>query len=428
MKKRVFLSLLVFNLFPASFVLAEESSSSEEDSEYTVNSSDEASSEIRLSLGGSLDVNQIQQIQTLFGASSEDVSNAVITDGELLNKYLQDGSDESTDILSSSKVEFRSTGYGINVTILTPDNITQVSESMYQNAAIAAGATNADIQIASVVPVTGEGALAGVYEVFSQSGIELDSEDIQNAERQLKIEQILSEESNLNSSQISQLITTINLNIVNELEKKEDLSEADIQKIIDDVLMENGFDLTEHAKELILEHGKSFSQSDVSRDPETKKALENTLEAYASLEEAYSNIFDVGYGEFKIDELRIIPVGAENNHDDTPALAIYYTFSLDEDAYSRSAGQAWTDSVSVTQDNDPNVINDLFAKRASYYEEEYTHTSYSDIKPGGSVKAMESYRLEDTETPITLEFYNNAWDQTQKPLGDLTIDLNLITQ
>lgn len=428
MKKRVFLSLLVFNLFPASFVLAEESSSSEEDSEYTVNSSDEASSEIRLSLGGSLDVNQIQQIQTLFGASSEDVSNAVITDGELLNKYLQDGSDESTDILSSSKVEFRSTGYGINVTILTPDNITQVSESMYQNAAIAAGATNADIQIASVVPVTGEGALAGVYEVFSQSGIELDSEDIQNAERQLKIEQILSEESNLNSSQISQLITTINLNIVNELEKKEDLSEADIQKIIDDVLMENGFDLTEHAKELILEHGKSFSQSDVSRDPETKKALENTLEAYASLEEAYSNIFDVGYGEFKIDELRIIPVGAENNHDDTPALAIYYTFSLDEDAYSRSAGQAWTDSVSVTQDNDPNVINDLFAKRASYYEEEYTHTSYSDIKPGGSVKAMESYRLEDTETPITLEFYNNAWDQTQKLLGDLTIDLNLITQ
>lgn len=46
---------------------------------------------------------------------------------------------------------------------------------MYQNAAIAAGATNADIQIASVVPVTGEGALAGVYEIFSQSGMSLDS-------------------------------------------------------------------------------------------------------------------------------------------------------------------------------------------------------------------------------------------------------------
>lgn len=419
--KKFLLSVAVLSLIPFANanVLAYEDDTDN-------SAAEEVQNDIRLSIGISNDDAQILAIQGIFGATSEQVENAVYSDSELLNKYLNDDSDASTSIMSSARVEFRNPGYGINVTIVTPENITTVTESMYQNAAIAAGATNADIQIASVVPVTGEGALAGVYEIFSQAGIELDGEDIQNAERQIQIEQILIEQSNLDEKQISLLIATLNLNIVNELEAKGELSEADIQEIIDNTLNEFGYDLTDEAKGLLLEHGVSFSQSDVAKDPETKKALEQTIENFAQLEEAFNNTFDVGYGVFKIDDIQIIPSGAENNYEGVPVLAIYFTFTLNEDSKPRSANQAWTDSVKIIQDNNENYLNDLFAQGADYYEEEYTQSGNSDLKPGGSASYLVSYKLDDVETPILLEFYNNAWDDMQKPVGELVLDLKLL--
>lgn len=42
----------------------------------------------------------------------------------------------------------------------TPDNITKVTSEQYQNAAITAGIKNAEIHIASVDQVTGEGAFS----------------------------------------------------------------------------------------------------------------------------------------------------------------------------------------------------------------------------------------------------------------------------
>ena len=56
--------------------------------------------------------------------------------------------------------------HGIDVDIVTPDNITQVSKESYINASITSGIKDADIKIASVEPVTGDGALTGIYEAL----------------------------------------------------------------------------------------------------------------------------------------------------------------------------------------------------------------------------------------------------------------------
>ena len=85
----------------------------------------------RLSIGVSLDRNQILLLQEIFDVNSELISTAVVTDGNSVNLYLEDGSNESTDIYSSAKVEFKNPGYGVQVNILTPENISSVTESMY---------------------------------------------------------------------------------------------------------------------------------------------------------------------------------------------------------------------------------------------------------------------------------------------------------
>ena len=67
----------------------------------------------------------------------------------------------------------------------TPDNITKVTSEQYQNAAITAGIKNAEIHIASVDQVTGEGALAGIYKAYEEKGNNLNAEDIQNSNQEM---------------------------------------------------------------------------------------------------------------------------------------------------------------------------------------------------------------------------------------------------
>ena len=50
--------------------------------------------------------------------------------------------------------------------IITEDNITKITSNQYANAAITAGVSDVEIDVASVSKVTGESALTGVYKAF----------------------------------------------------------------------------------------------------------------------------------------------------------------------------------------------------------------------------------------------------------------------
>ncbi|XJS11017.1 DUF1002 domain-containing protein [Aerococcaceae bacterium WGS1372] len=379
---------------------------------------------MRVSYGISLNEEQKKELSQLFNVSDVEQAESITIDGSILNNYLKDGSNETTNVYSSAKVEFKNHGYGVQVNILTPENIKSVSSSMYQNAAIAAGATNADIQIASIVPVTGEGALAGVYEIFSQSGMSLGSQDIQNAENQIKIEQLLAEESNLISDQISMLITEINLGIVEALESKDELVEDDIKEIIQKTLSSNNTDLTEKAINLIMEHGENFSQSDVAKNPETKLALEETLNNYKELESIFSKSFDIGYGQIKINEVKILSENHFDNVVDKPVIGIWYSVSLNTDTAPKSAFNAWFDSVKVLQDNNPNTINELIGGNVPDYDLVINELN-NQIKPGGTGQLAMAFQTDDFETQLDLYFYRDKYNDKDY-LDKITIPLDTI--
>lgn len=389
--KMLGLLLLVFTLFHNSLVFATTTSN--------------VGKGTFVSVGASL--SEEEKKETLKLLKAEDVSsdNIFSIDGNKLNEYLNDGSTTNTTIISSSKVEFKNEGYGVQVTINTPNNITNVSQSTYVNAAIAAGATNVDIQIAAISQVTGEGALAGVYEIFTQSGQALSFSDIQNAEKQIKIEQLLAEESNLSKNRISRLITEINLSIVTELESKDSLTEQDISSLITNILSESQIDLTENALTLLNEHGLLFSQSSVAKDVETKNALTEVLNNYIEMDNLFSKSIVAGDTTFKIDNIEIIPASNPENYSEKELLAITYTVTLDENAQPDNAEVLWMSKVGVVQDNDPNVINSLMY--GFYFSEEYIDAQIQNIKPGGSNQYRISYELSDFVTPLEITFYED---------------------
>lgn len=142
--------------------------------------------------GADLEGQDLQQTENNLGVDDNyETYNVNVND---VSNYIPNSSNLSY-IYSSATIEQKKWGKGVDVKIDTPDNITKVTSEQYQNAAITAGIKNAEIHIASVDQVTGEGALAGIYKAYEEKGNNLNAEDIQNSNQEMNDLGRISEEN-----------------------------------------------------------------------------------------------------------------------------------------------------------------------------------------------------------------------------------------
>ena len=142
--------------------------------------------------GADLEGQDLQQTENDLGVDDNyETYNVNVND---VSNYIPNSSNLSY-IYSSATIEHKKWGKGGEVQIDTPDNITKVTSEQYQNAAITGGIKNAEIHIASVEPVTGEGALAGIYKAYEEKGNNLNTEDIQNSNQEMNDLGTISEEN-----------------------------------------------------------------------------------------------------------------------------------------------------------------------------------------------------------------------------------------
>lgn len=142
--------------------------------------------------GADLEGQDLQQTENDLGVDDNyETYNVNVND---VSNYIPNSSNLSY-IYSSATIEHKKWGKGVDVKIDTPDNITKVTSEQYQNAAITAGIKNAEIHIASVDQVTGEGALAGIYKAYEEKGNDLNAEDIQNSNQEMNDLGRISEEN-----------------------------------------------------------------------------------------------------------------------------------------------------------------------------------------------------------------------------------------
>ncbi|WP_281191090.1 DUF1002 domain-containing protein [Staphylococcus schleiferi] len=142
--------------------------------------------------GADLEGQDLQQTENDLGVDDNYETYSVNVND--VSNYIPNSSNLSY-IYSSATIEHKKWGKGVDVKIDTPDNITKVTSEQYQNAAITAGIKNAKMHIASVEPVTGEGALAGIYKAYEEKGNDLNNEDIQNSNQEMNDLGTISEEN-----------------------------------------------------------------------------------------------------------------------------------------------------------------------------------------------------------------------------------------
>ncbi|EOH99139.1 hypothetical protein UAY_01916 [Enterococcus moraviensis ATCC BAA-383] len=103
-----------------------------------------------------------------------------------------------------------------------------------------------------------------------------------------------------------------------------------------------------------------------------------------------------------------------------PQLVITYEVTNDSDE-PISASTVWIACMDITQEAE-NTINKLTVGMTPQDEKfaEYTEHQLDDIKPGGTAKAIISYDLDDTETPVNLKATQGM---AGKELGQKKIEL-----
>lgn len=189
--------------------------------------------------GGGLGDTELTDTAKLF--KIDDMENVASTPalGEDLVKYLGYGSGNTASMISSVLVQ-KDNNSGVNVDILTPENITSITAQQYTNAAITAGVEDVNIEVAAIRPVTGESALTGVYKALEVNGEELDQERMEVAQEELEATSEIADDADLDEEQSGRLDGVI-IDIKQQLADIKDRTDqlatrAEIEQIINDAL------------------------------------------------------------------------------------------------------------------------------------------------------------------------------------------------
>lgn len=217
--------------------------------------------------GAGLSESQLGETKRLLEIEDRNIVE-VLVDEESYNKYTG-LTTKNSSLYSSAVIIKKHNGGGVNVYINTPGNITKIKDHQYMNAALTSGITDVDIIVASPVQVSGESALAGVYQALDESGIEVNTEAAKVANEELTmIKEVVEDNDDIegfDSKELSLAIAEIKEKIA-EIEDKDSISKEDINNIINDVLEKRELHLTQESKDKIASWLDKFKGLDIDWD------------------------------------------------------------------------------------------------------------------------------------------------------------------
>lgn len=149
---------------------------------------------------------------------------------------------------------------------------------------------------------------------------------------------------------------------------------------------------------------------------------ESTSNSQKKSERAYfkNNTLKIDVATLTIISTEVLPAN-ENLLREKPQLAITYEVTNDSNE-PISAATVWIACMGLSQE-DARTTNKLTIGMTPQDEKftEFTEHKLEDIKPGDTMKALISYDLDDTKTPVLLKVNQGM---AGKVLGEKTISLN----
>lgn len=196
--------------------------------------------------GDTLTDAQKQEVRDLLEVTDPEAVKEFNVTGQDIAKFI-DG-DPNSRMFSSAKITRLEKGEGLNINIVTPDNITEVTSEMYANALLTAGVEDANVDVASPVKVSGHSALTGIYKAYDVDGEQLDKARMQLANEELGVATSLSE-NGLDQEKVSELFTEIKKAIA----EQNPATKEDVERIVQEQLDKLEINLSEQDRQLLYD-------------------------------------------------------------------------------------------------------------------------------------------------------------------------------
>ncbi|MFD1019175.1 DUF1002 domain-containing protein [Thalassobacillus hwangdonensis] len=220
--------------------------------------------------GDTLTEEQEAEVRELLEVGSDEAIDEYRVNGQDIANYI-DGNPDSR-MYSSVKITPREKGEGLEVNLVTPDNITQVTKEMYANALLTAGVEDAKVDVASPVKVTGHSALTGIYKAYDVQGVKLDEDRMGVASEELDVATKLAEQAGIDKEKVSELFTEIK----KEIAAQDPATKEEVEQIVDEKLKSLNIELSPEDRQLLTDLFDKIRSLDINFDALQKQLDEIT--------------------------------------------------------------------------------------------------------------------------------------------------------
>ena len=198
--------------------------------------------------GANLSEAEKESVKKSLSVAEEAEVEEISVDGSDLVNYIKSG-DSKARMYSSAKITRSEEGEGLVISIVTEENITQVTPEMYANAMLTAGIEDAVVEVASPKKVTGHSALVGIYKAYEVTGETLDTERTDVANDELNLATKFSEKSGVDKDKVGELLTGIKKQIA----EQNPATKEDVEKIVSEQLKKLNIELSEADRQLLID-------------------------------------------------------------------------------------------------------------------------------------------------------------------------------
>ncbi|GGJ82615.1 hypothetical protein GCM10007063_01410 [Lentibacillus kapialis] len=218
--------------------------------------------------GDTLSDSQKQEVTKQLNVTDPDSVKDYTVTGEDIANYI-DG-DPNSRMFSSAKIKREEEGSGLTINIVTPDNITEVTNEMYANALLTAGVENATVDVASPVKVSGHSALTGIYKAYDAEGHQLDKERMELANDELDAATNLANKEGLSQEKVSELLTEIKQSIADQ----DPATKEEVRQIVEEQLNNLNISLSDEDRQMLIDLFNRMRDLDINFD-NVKKQLDD---------------------------------------------------------------------------------------------------------------------------------------------------------
>ena len=236
------------------------------------------------SYGYSLDETQRENTRRLLGAGEVLPEDEITMTPETYVSIFGGDVANIGNIYSSTYIDYQDEGHGVEVNIVTPDTILEVSEESYINAALTSGLKDATISVASTIDVSGTGALSGIYAIQQSRGEEVDPEVAQLTNDELELngeleDEISADNPDATSDETDALTNGLLADIKSEIaklaqDKDGNVEDSEARDIVINIVNNYGLNLSDETIQKLIDFATSFSKTEIALSPELQEQLE----------------------------------------------------------------------------------------------------------------------------------------------------------